>query len=77
MLEKNEEIVDYSFEPTPNGGIRAEAHYLNFNHEYVAKDIADIIIIKEFDRDGTIIMETILTKGEEQEKEEESPRKSR
>lgn len=76
MLEENDEIVEYVYGPTPNGGVRAEAHYLNVKHEYAKKELAEIIIIKEFDADGDIIIETIMNKNEEK-LENEDPRKSR
>ncbi|MBA1336722.1 MAG: hypothetical protein HPY66_3157 [Firmicutes bacterium] len=44
---------------TPNGGVRSEIYYLNKEHQPVAKEKAELAIVRELDEDGNLVFETI------------------
>ena len=45
---------------TPNGGDYSEGHYLDKNHNYTSCENADLLIIREFKNDGTLVNETFM-----------------
>lgn len=47
--------------PTPNGGVRSEAYFLNDKRELVDKSIATQVEIVEFDSNGKAIHRTYGT----------------
>lgn len=48
---------------TPNGGDYSEGHYLDKNHNYTSSENADVLIIREFRSDGTLVYETSMRRN--------------
>ena len=48
---------------TPNGGDYSEGHYLDKNHNYTSSENADVLIIREFRNDGTLVYETSMRRN--------------
>jgi len=44
---------------TPNGGVRSEIYYLNKKRQPVSKEKAEMAIVRELDKDGNLVFETI------------------
>ena len=58
MIEKG--YIETQRHKTPAGGDYSEAHFLDKNHNYTSKATAEIMVIKEFKDDGTMINETFM-----------------
>lgn len=50
--------------PTPNGGVRAEVHYLDAANEPVDKEEAVACEVVEFDAEGQVIQRTYASLGD-------------
>lgn len=44
---------------TPNGGVRSEIYYLSKEHQPVSKEKTELAIVRELDKDGNLVFETI------------------
>ena len=44
---------------TPNGGVLSEIYYLNKERQPVAREEAELAIVRELDEDGNLVFETI------------------
>ncbi len=46
---------------TPNGGVLSEIYYLNKERQPVAREEAELAIVRELDEDGNLVFETIAS----------------
>ncbi len=44
---------------TPNGGVQSEIYYLNNERQSVSKEKAELAIVRELNKDGNLVFETI------------------
>jgi len=63
-MKTMEVFVPPSGQKTPAGGAKAEIYYFDKDNRPISKEKAVLVKIRELDRDGNLINETIGTIGE-------------
>lgn len=62
-MKTMEIFVPPSGQKTPAGGVKAEIYYFDENNRPVSKEKAKLAKIRELDKDGNLINETVGTIG--------------
>lgn len=52
-------VIETNEGSTPNGGMHSEIYYLSKERLPVSKEKAELAIVQELDKDGTLVSETI------------------
>ena len=60
-MKKKETFIHPDGQRTPSGGVKAEIYYFDENNRPVAKEKATWVKIRELDKDGNLINETVGT----------------